>query len=377
MSVSDAATVDLIGVSDASDAATALGDALTQVQRGLAGAGCGPHHLDEMIWEARDPAAFHPARHAIDLAYREVFGGFRPKICLRRSDNAMLTVRANATAKPAPSGKTPWRGYDWPELARQYAPRLQVADMLGLFRTWTRDGEAFRRGHRGLDLAYGDGPYETLDLFYPTGVARPPLWVFLHGGYWQASDKNQHAQFARGMLDAGYAVAMPNYALAPDAPLTLIVRQTVAALRFLAREADALGVDADRMHVAGHSAGAHLAAMAAVHDDAPPLRSALLLSGLFDLAPLGLLPVGALLGLDKRALVDELSPIRFRPPSGLRIGVAVGALESDEFKWQSSAIATAWRAPAPLALEDAHHFSLLDGLNEGPLLDLARATAAN
>ena len=165
--------------------------------------------------------------------------------------------------------------------------------------------------------------------------------------------------------------------LAPDASLHTIITQTIAALNFLAREADMLGVDAARMHLAGHSAGAHLAAMAATSADAPPLRSALLLSGLFDLAPLGLLPIGALLGLDKRATAEELSPIRLRPPANLHIGVAVGAQESDEFKWQSAAIATAWRAPAPLALDDANHFSLLDGLNDGPLLALARATAAN
>src|SRR5690606_12699970 len=141
-----------------------------------------------------------------------------------------------------------------PELAGQYSPRLQT-DMEALFRQWSEDGGAFRAHHRGLDLAYGPGVYERLDLYRPQGAMRAPLWVFLHGGYWQASDKTQHAQFAKGMLDAGYAVAMPNYGLAPDTPLTIIVDQVGAALRFLAREADSLGIDATRIHLAGHSAG--------------------------------------------------------------------------------------------------------------------------
>ncbi|ALA20530.1 hypothetical protein AL346_20715 (plasmid) [Chelatococcus sp. CO-6] len=263
-----------------------------------------------------------------------------------------------------------------PELARQYSPRLQT-DMEALFRQWSRDGEAFRAHHRGLDLAYGPGVYERLDLYRPQGARRAPLWVFLHGGYWQASDKAQHAQFARGMLDAGYAVAMPNYGLAPDTPLRVIVAQVGAALRFLAREADSLGIDAARIHLAGHSAGGHLAAMAALDPRDPPVRSALLLSGLFDLTPLGLLPLGRLLGLDDAALAARLSPLGHPPPRGLRIGVAVGEKESDEFKRQSRVIAEAWGAPAPLIAADRHHFSLLEDLNGGALLDLALATAAD
>jgi hypothetical protein len=55
--------------------------------------------------------------------------------------------------------------------------------------------------------------------------------------------------------------------------------------------------------------------------------------------------------------------------------VALGALESAQFKWQSDEIARAWNASAPLHLAGANHFSLLDGLNAGPLLELAKATA--
>jgi len=376
MSASDNDPAPLVAHSPHRDPVAALREALSAVLRGLVAAGCGPHHLTAMVWESADPAAFHPARHEVDLAYREVFAGFRPPITLRPGADDGLTVRASFAPPAAPPPAEPvYAGYSLPELARQYSPRLQT-DMEALFRQWSRDGEAFRAHHHGLDLAYGPGVYERLDLYRPEGAVRAPLWVFLHGGYWQASDKAQHAQFARGMLDAGYAVAMPNYGLAPDTPLTVIVTQVGAALRFLAREADSLGIDATRIHLAGHSAGGHLAAMAALDPRDPPVRSALLLSGLFDLAPLGLLPLGRLLGLDDSALAARLSPLGHPPPRGVRIGVAVGEKESDEFKRQSRAIAEAWSAPAPLIASDRHHFSLLEDLNGGALLDLALATAA-
>lgn len=377
MSGSEAVSEEIVAGSQAQDPVEALRDALSEVFAGLVAAGCGPHHLTGMDWLAADPAAFHLSRPAVELAYREVFAGFRPPISLRLGSSPGLTIQARfSPPQPAPQTlpDTEIDGYPLRELGRQYSPRLQ-ADMKALFRQWSRDGEAFRAGHAGLDLAYGPGRFEMLDLFRPAGVGRAPIFVFVHGGYWQASDKAQHAHFARGLLNAGFAVAMPNYGLAPETPLEASIAQTVAALNFLVREADALGLDPTRLHVSGHSAGGHLAAMALCDPGAPPIASALLLSGLYDLKPLGHLPIGRLLGLDDMARALRLSPIAQPRPRADRLAFAVGAGESDAFKRQSAMLATAWNAPEPLICP-GHHFSMLDGLNGGALLDLALRAAA-
>lgn len=363
---------EIVAHSAETDPVEALRDALSDILAGLVAAGCGPHHLKEMMWETDQPEAFHLSRHTIELAYREVFAGFRPPIRLQRKAEAGLTIRArHAAAQPLPDALV--EGYNLRELGRQYSPRLQ-ADMKALFRQWSRDGEAFRANHGGVDLAYGPGRFETLDLYRPAGAKRAPIFVFIHGGYWQASDKVQHAQFAQGLLDAGYAVAMPNYGLAPDNPLEASIAQSVAALNFLVDEADALGLDASSLHISGHSAGGHLAAMALLAQDAPPIASALLLSGLYDLKPLGHLPLGRLLGLDDAARATRLSPIVQPRPQSTRLAFAVGEGESDAFKAQSTALAATWQAPAPLICP-GHHFSMLEGLNGGALLDLALRTA--
>jgi acetyl esterase/lipase len=362
----------IVAHSAESDPVEALRDALGDILAGLIAAGCGPHHLREMVWEAGRPDAFHLSRHAVELAYRETFAGFRPPISLAPRSEAGLTIRArHVAAQPLPD--TLVDGYGLRELGRQYSPRLQ-ADMKALFRQWSRDGEAFRSRHGAADLAYGPGRFERLDLYRPAGATRAPIFVFIHGGYWQASDKVQHAQFSQGLLDAGYAVAMPNYGLAPDTPLETSLAQSVAALNFLAREADALGLDADSLHLSGHSAGAHLAAMVLCAEDAPPVTSALLLSGLYHLNPLGHLPLGRLLGLDDAARATRLSPIAQPRPRATRIAFAVGEGESDAFKAQSAALAASWQASAPLICP-GHHFSMLEGLNGGALLDLALRTA--
>jgi arylformamidase len=372
MSASETDLHEIVAHISDSDPVEALRDALGDILAGLIAAGCGPHHLREMIWETDRPDIFHLSRHAVELAYRETFAGFRPPIRLQPRAEAGLTIRArHAAAQPLPD--TLVDGYSLRELGRQYSPRLQ-ADMKALFRQWSRDGEAFRARHGAADLAYGPGRFETLDLYRPAGATRAPIFVFIHGGYWQASDKVQHGQFAQGLLDAGYAIAMPNYGLAPDTPLESSLAQSVAALNFLAREADALGLDAGSLHISGHSAGGHLAAMVLCAESAPPIASALLLSGLYHLNPLGHLPLGRLLGLDDPARATRLSPIAQPRPMMTRIAFAVGEGESDTFKAQSAALAAAWQTPAPLICP-GHHFSMLEGLNGGALLDLALRTA--
>lgn len=374
MLASETNVLELVAESAEADPVEALRDTLSALLDGMIAAGRGPHHLLDMSWASDQPAAFHLSRHEIELAYREVLIGFRPPIRLLPKGGPGLTVRARL-AEPQPLPDIQIDGYGLRELGRQYSPRLQ-ADMTALFRQWSRDGAAFRAGHAGLDLAYGPGRFETLDLYRPAGAQRAPIFVFIHGGYWQASDKVQHAQFAQGLLAAGFAVAMPNYGLAPDAPLEASVAQTVAALNFLVREAEALDLDPTQLHVSGHSAGGHLAAMALCDPSAPPIASALLLSGLYDLKPLGHLPIGRLLGLDDVERATRLSPLGRPRPSNMRLAFAVGEGESEAFKRQSAMQAAAWHGPEPLICA-GHHFSMLDGLNGGALLDLALQTAKN
>jgi arylformamidase len=146
-------------------------------------------------------------------------------------------------------------------------------------------------------------------------------------------------------------------------------------LQFLVREADALGVDASSLHIAGHSAGGQIVAMLAADEAAPPIKSVLPLSGVFDLEPLSMIPMGPVLGLNDQSRIRALSPLFKKPRAGMKIGVAVGGAESDEFLRQSYEYASAWKTGDVLVLPDANHFTLLDGLNDGPLLALACAIA--
>jgi arylformamidase len=366
MSASEAKQVTLSARSDKADAPDAVREAMSAILRQLVAAGGAPAHVTGMTWTAADPAAFHLSRRAVDLAFREYIGGFRPPVTLR-SGGAGLAVEAHATIPPPREGAI-WRNFSAAEMAREYNPRLQVQDSAEVFANWRRDGEAFRSNHAALDLTYGSSPSSLLDLYRPANVTKPPVFVFIHGGFWQVFDKSANAHFTDGLLKAGYAVANIDPELCAPATIAGIVTQIRSALQFLVREAGNLGIDGSALHVTGHSAGGHLAAMAAADIEAPPIASVVPLSGLFDLEPIAHLPMGRILGLSDTATIERLSPLRLKACTGTRIGVAVGSAESAEFQRHSRELAQAWGAAFHLA-EGRNHFDILDDFRDGSLLD--------
>lgn len=377
MSNSAADTLDFKGASTVAEPLVALRQALIEAAKAMAAAGVPPTMLTGMSWTSRWPAAIHPLAHDVDLSYRESFGGFRPPIAVQWADHdgVRVLIRARKPLTPASTGPV-WGGFTLPELAREYSPRTLVPDMSAIFDAWRRDGAAFRAKHLTAELPFGPTASETVDIYLPDGGAGArPLWIFIHGGYWQAADKAQHAQFAAGMLAAGYAVAMPNYTLAPAVTIHVIVQQMQRMLVFLARAAPALGCDPAQIHLSGHSAGGQLTAMLACLPEGQLIKSALPLSGVFDLTPLSHLPMGRFLGLNSPADIALLSPQGLKPLPHIRIGAAVGGGESAEFRRQTADYAKAFNIPS-LAVPGKHHFDLLDGLNGGALLEFAKTTAA-
>jgi len=114
------------------------------------------------------------------------------------------------------------------------------------------------RTEADLEYAKVDGKPLCLDLYHPAG---PPLGlvVYVHGGAWSAGSKSDCP--IRGLVSDGYAVASVDYRLTRQAPFPANVYDIKAAIRFLRAEADRLSLPADRIVIAGSSAGGHLAAL--------------------------------------------------------------------------------------------------------------------
>ncbi len=112
------------------------------------------------------------------------------------------------------------------------------------------------------DIAYGADPLQHLDFWRAKGPDAP-LVIFVHGGGWKRGDKSNATGTAKvsHYLAAGYAFASVNYRLVPAASVEQQAQDVADAVATLRAEATKLGVDASRIVLMGHSAGAHLAAL--------------------------------------------------------------------------------------------------------------------
>ena len=155
-----------------------------------------------------------------------------------------------------------YKKMDQKTLDREYSARGTVSDAVfeAAIANYTQLSEHCRQSlDCGVDIPYGSSPDEVLDIF-PAGD-NTPLFIFIHGGYWRALSQKESSFMAEAFTKRGVAVAAVNYSLAPEASLDEIVRQCRSALTWTYDNAKSFGVDRNRIHVGGSSAGGHLVGM--------------------------------------------------------------------------------------------------------------------
>jgi acetyl esterase/lipase len=145
----------------------------------------------------------------------------------------------------------------------------------------------FANGVRGVPaVVYRTQPgYRplTLDLYLPPATARKPahgfpLVVYIHGGAWMGGDSRRSGVFVdfpavlAALAARSYVVASVDYRLSGEAIFPAQIQDVKAAIKFLRLHAADYGIDPARAIAWGASAGAHLAALAAVSCGAQPLE---------------------------------------------------------------------------------------------------------
>lgn len=246
-----------------------------------------------------------------------------------------------------------WKAEQSAALEREYNLRQAFPDYEQFFADWRRRSAAARTARRAvLDISYGEGPRRKLDLF-PARDHKAPLLVFIHGGYWRSMDRTDFSFLAEPLVARGISVAIPSYPLCPEATLDEIVDAAQAALTY---------VKCENIHLAGWSAGAHLATMLLTRSQPRKIRSVLALSGLYDLRPLRHVSVNEDLRLDPVAAARN-SPLLLRPEAATRLAVVAGALETPALRKQSRDFAEAWKAPHS-EIPDVHHYAIISALGD-------------
>ncbi|MCH7687399.1 MAG: alpha/beta hydrolase [Planctomycetes bacterium] len=131
---------------------------------------------------------------------------------------------------------------------------------------------------RDIQYAEVDKQKLLLDLYLPRDAGHHPLIVWVHGGAWRSGSKKSMP--LKSLVEAGYAVASVDYRLSPVAKFPAQVHDCKAAIRFLRSKQQQYGYHAQRIGIAGSSAGGHLAALIGVTNHHEKLEGSV--GGYFD-----------------------------------------------------------------------------------------------
>ncbi len=266
--------------------------------------------------------------------------------------------------------------FEW--LDQQYRPWKyfkEVVDVEQIMQNWEQMSASYlKRANIERNISYGASARERLDFFKPANVGAPVL-IYIHGGYWQSLDKDIYAFSLEPLVSAGALVASINYTFCPEVTLDVLVNQVRTACAWVWENARDFGGDPQRLHVTGHSAGGHLAAMLAATDwpkfqsglPRDMISSIIPVSGLFDLEPLRLCSVNDGMNMDVETARHN-SPQFMTPGTALPVSVVVGGGETDEFRRQSREFADSWQTSAGsieyIETPGHHHFAVIEAMTE-------------
>lgn len=123
-------------------------------------------------------------------------------------------------------------------------------------------------GEYGLtaDVSYGGLPRQRLDIYRPPApaTASGPIIVFFYGGSWKAGERQQYRFVGEALTRRGFTVVIPDYRLYPEVTFPAFMTDAARVLRWVRDNLDGTGGNARPLFVAGHSAGAHIAALLTV-----------------------------------------------------------------------------------------------------------------
>lgn len=121
-------------------------------------------------------------------------------------------------------------------------------------------GEIEKLVHMENDLSYDSAHQEgNLDIIAPKEFSgKLPVIFWVHGGAFLGGDKSDITEYAVQVASKGFIVVNMNYELAPSAIYPTPLYQVEEAYQFIEKNAEAYGIDMDRLYFAGDSAGAQI-----------------------------------------------------------------------------------------------------------------------
>jgi arylformamidase len=269
--------------------------------------------------------------------------------------------------------------YTQAELDAAYDQRVYAPNREEIVAWYGAEGERVRARlpHR-RSVPYGEGEDETLDIFQPKMGSESnflsPIHVHIHGGRWTLFTKDEESFIAPTFVGAGTMYAVPDFSNIPKVRIPQMVGQVRRAIAWIHKNAENFGGDPERIHLSAHSSGSHLAGVALLTDwqkdfgvPADVIKSALLISGMYDLRPVMLSARSSYVKLsddEVRDLSAILQPEKLKTP----VTLVYGEKETPEFRRQPKAYAEVLKAAGKsvtvVEVPGVNHFEVLRQLGE-------------
>ena len=121
---------------------------------------------------------------------------------------------------------------------------------------------------RTPNQSYGSLARQKLDIYKPLNAKEPrPVIVFTYGGGFKSGSKDQYGFVAEAFSSLGYVTVIYDYRLYPQVTWPVYIQDGALAVAWVSKEIGKYGGDPKRILIAGHSAGAYIAAMLAVNPE--------------------------------------------------------------------------------------------------------------
>lgn len=222
-------------------------------------------------------------------------------------------------------------------------------------------------------IAYGPTPVETLDV-YRTKKAKAPVLIFIHGGAWRGGKAKDYAFPAEAFVHAGAHYVVPDFAWVQDVggDLATVVGQVRRAVAWVYKNAASFGGNPQRLYVAGHSSGGHLAGVLLTTDwrkefglPGDVIKGGVCGSGMYDLHPVSLSARSRYVKFADESIA-AFSSQRHLVLLNCPVSVVYGTFETPEFQRQNREFVAAVRAAGkPVTLDVAagyNHFEVMETL---------------
>jgi len=275
-------------------------------------------------------------------------------------------------------------GNDQLSLEAQFDHAIDAPNSQQVLGRWLSNSDDVRaRLGEPLRVSYGTAPSQRLDI-YKAANTSAPIQIFIHGGEWRRGSARASAYAAESFVRAGVHFIAVDFVNADAAGGSLdeLLTQLKEAVVWVYRHAAEFGGDKSRIHLAGHSSGAHLSALLLETDwlaefniPLDVLKSGICCSGLYDLDSVSRSGRNQYIRFTPD-VVARLSPARHANRIHCPLVLAYASLDSAEFQRQTLDFAArckiAGGSAQILRCEGYNHFEAIETL-ANPFGALGRA----